>query len=57
MMKDLQVDCTAVEAKHYKNPSLELDIVLGGQDRSEDVILAQGERRLYSLEDVRYISL
>ena len=57
MMKDLQVNCTAGDAKHYEDPSLELDIVQGGQDRSKDVSLAIGEQRLNSLEEVRYISL
>ena len=36
---------------------MSLDVVLGGQDRSKDVSLAVGERRLEGLEDVRYISL
>ena len=43
MIKDLQVNCTAGETEHYKDPSLELDVVLGGQDRFKDVCLAVGE--------------
>ena len=57
MMKYLQVNCTAGEAEHYEDPSLDLEVVLGGQDRSKDVCLAVGERRLDSLEDIRYVSL
>ena len=55
MMKDLQVNCTAGETEHYEDPSLELGVVLGGQDRSKDISLAVGEMRLNGLEDVRYI--
>ena len=40
----------AGEAKHYKDPLLELDIVLGSQDRSKDFSLTVGEQRLDSLE-------
>ena len=37
MMKDLQVNCTAGEAEHYEDPSLELNTTLRGQNGSEDV--------------------
>ena len=57
MMEDLQGNCTAGDEKHYMDPSLELNVVLGGQDGSKDVSLTVGERRLDSFEDIKYVSL
>ena len=57
VVEDLQVNSTTGEAQDHKNPSLQLEVSLVSKDGSKDVRLAEGERRLGGLEDVRDISL
>ena len=47
---------TTGKTKDYQDPSLGLDTVFVCKDRSEDVSLTVGERRLDRFEDVRDIS-
>ena len=57
VVEDLQVDSTTGEAQDHENPSLQLEVPLVSKNGSNDVPLAEGERRLGGLEDVRDISL
>ena len=47
---------TTGKREDYQDPSLGLDTVFVCKDRSEDVSLTVGERRLDRFEDVRDIS-
>ena len=51
------MDSSAGEAENYEDPSFELNPVLRSQDRSEDVSLAERERRLHGFQNVRDVSL
>ena len=57
VMEDLQVDGTAGEAEHHKNPPFQCNFTLRGQDGTENICLAKQKWRLNCLEDVRDVCL